>query len=76
MTAPDRKSRINRKERFARAAIGMAANHPEHITRRPSRDEWRHLATWSVQLWPHDEYTAIVAESWRQGGTPGTQDGR
>jgi hypothetical protein len=67
MSTPGRRSRLSRKERAARAAIGMPARHPELITRRPSRTEWKHLAAWSAQLWPRDEYTAIVTDAWRQG---------
>jgi hypothetical protein len=66
MTIPGRKSRISRKERAARAAIGMPARHPEQITRKPGRAEWRQLAAWLAQLWPNDEYTAIVTDTWRQ----------
>jgi hypothetical protein len=66
MTAPGRKGRISRKERIARAAIGMPARHPEFVTRSPGRAEWKHLAAWCAQLWPHDEYTAIVTDAWRQ----------
>ena len=31
------------------------------------------LGTWCAELWPNDEYTAIVAEEWRQDRPPGTQ---
>ncbi len=66
MTTPYGKGRIGRKERIARAAIGMPAHHPEHFTRKPGRAEWKHLAAWLAELWPNDEYTAIVADAWRQ----------
>jgi hypothetical protein len=66
MTTPGRKGRISRKERTARAAIGMPARHPELVTRSPGRAEWKQLAAWCAQLWPHDEYTAIVTDAWRQ----------
>ena len=72
MTAADGQRRINRKERIARTAVGMPAEHPELITRKPGRAEWELLAAWSAELWPHDEYTAILAEEWRQD-PPGTQ---
>jgi hypothetical protein len=58
--------RVGRKERIARAAIGMTANHPEQITQRPSRAEWIQLAALCAELWPNDEYTAIVAEAWHK----------
>lgn len=57
--------RISRRERAARDAIGMPARHPERVTRRPGRAEWKHLTARLAELWPHDEYTAIVAETWR-----------
>jgi hypothetical protein len=44
----------------------MPAEHPELITRRPGRAEWKQFAIWLTELWPHDEYTAIVTEVWRQ----------
>jgi hypothetical protein len=69
MTAPDGQGRISRKERIARAALGMPAEHPELITRKPDRSEWKLLATRCAELWPHDEYTAIVAETWREDGS-------
>jgi len=40
------------------------------------RAEWKLLATWCAELWPHDEYTVIVGEAWRQDGPPGTQGWR
>jgi len=63
---PGRASRISRKERIARAAIGMPARHPERVTREPGRAEWRQFAAWLAELWPDDEYTAIVTDAWRQ----------
>ncbi len=38
--------------------------------------EWKLLATWCAELWPNDEFTAIVAEAWRHDWPPGTQDWR
>jgi hypothetical protein len=69
MTAAGAQGRLSRKERIARAAVGMPAEHPELITRKPGRAEWKQLAAWLVELWPHDEYTAIVAEAWRKDGS-------
>jgi hypothetical protein len=54
----------------------MPARHPELVTRRPGRAEWQLLAAWCKELWPHDEYTAIVAETQWQDRPPGTQDWR
>ena len=69
MTTPGRSGRISRKECAARAAIGMPAGHPERLTRKPGRAEWKQLAAWLAELWPHDEYTAIVAETRREDGS-------
>jgi hypothetical protein len=66
VTAADGPGRIGRSERNARAAAGMPALHPELLARRPGRAEWQLLATWCAELWPHDEYTAIVAETRRK----------
>jgi hypothetical protein len=53
-------------EGAARAAIGMPAQHPEHITRElpDSMEAW--LAEMCASLWPDDEYTEIVADAWRE----------
>jgi hypothetical protein len=68
MTAADGQGRISRNERVARVAVGMPAEHLELITRKPSRAEWKELAAWLTELWPNDEYTAIVAEVRREDG--------
>jgi hypothetical protein len=62
MTVPFGKGRISRKERIARAAIGMPALHPEQVARKPGRAEWKQLAAWLAELWPNEEYTAIVTD--------------
>ena len=69
MTAGGGHGHISRKERIARAASGMPPEHLELITRKPSRAEWKELATWLAEMWPNDEYTAIVAEAWRKDGS-------
>jgi hypothetical protein len=69
MTAAGGQGRISRKERIARAAVGMSAGHLEMVTRKPGRAEWKLLAAWCTELWPNDEYTAIVAEAWRRDGS-------
>jgi hypothetical protein len=66
MTAADGPGRISRNERAARTAAGMPALHPELLTRKPRRAEWELLTAWCAQLWPHDEYTSIVAETGRR----------
>lgn len=66
MTSSPGPGRISRKEQVARAAIGMPPRHPEFAARKPSRAEWKHLAAWCAELWPNDEYTAIVTAAWRQ----------
>ena len=76
MTLPGGPGRISRKERIARAAADMPAGHPELVTRKPGRAEWNELAAWLLELWPHDEYTAIAAKTRRQDWPPGTQDRR
>ena len=68
MNAADGPGRISRRERLARAAVGMPDLHPELLTRKPARAEWQLLATWCAELWPQDEYTAIVAEPRRKDG--------
>jgi hypothetical protein len=75
MTATGSPGPISRKERIARATVGMPAEHPELVTRKPSRAEWEQLTARLAELWPNDEYTAIVAEE-RQDRPPGTQGWR
>ena len=76
MTAAGGQGRTSRRECIARAAVGMPAGHPELVTRRPGRAEWKDFATWLAELWPNDEYTAIVAEAWRPGRPPEAQGWR
>jgi hypothetical protein len=76
MTPHSGPGRISRKERIARAAIGMPAGHPELLTRKPGRGEWRQLTAWLAEMWPNDEFTAIVTEALRQDPPPGTQGWR
>jgi hypothetical protein len=66
MTGAGSQGGISRTERIARFAVGMAAGPPELVTRRPGRAEWKQFTTWIAELWPRDEYTAIVAEERRQ----------
>jgi hypothetical protein len=66
MTAAGGQGRTSRKERIARPAAGMPAEHPELVTREPGHAEWKLLVTWCAELWPEDEYTAIVAEARQQ----------
>lgn len=68
MTAAGDQGRISRKERIARAVVGMPAEHPELLTRKPSRNEWEQLAARCTELWPNDEYAAIIAEARRKDG--------
>ena len=76
MTAAGGQARLSRKERIARAAVGMPALHPELLTRKPGRAEWTLLAAWCAELWPNDQYTAVAAGQWRQDRPPGTQGWR
>jgi hypothetical protein len=75
MTGTGGQGRISRTERIARATVGMPAGHPELITHKPSRAEWKQLTARLAELWPNDEYTAIVAEE-RRDRPPGTQGWR
>ena len=54
------------RERAARAALGMAARHPERITSSPCRADARLLAAVMADLWPHDEYVQIVRDNRRE----------
>lgn len=55
-------------ERQVRTAIGMARKHPEWLTRElPARQE-EYLAALADQMWPDDEYAAIITELRRQEG--------
>jgi hypothetical protein len=73
MTAADGRDRISRRERIARATVGMPAGHPELVTRKPGRGEWQDLAIWLIELWPNDEYTVIVGQARRLDRPPRTQ---
>ena len=66
MTGSQAPVRASRREHLARAAIGMPARHPELIICKPSRAEWQQLAAWCAEMWPHDEYSTIVADGWHQ----------
>lgn len=68
--------RIGRRELLARIAVGMPLLHPERVTRRPGRGEWKQLARWMTEMWPCDEYIVIVAQEWRKHRPPGTQGWR
>jgi hypothetical protein len=46
MTAAGGRGQISRKERIARASAGMPVEHPELVTRKPGRAEWRLLTVW------------------------------
>jgi len=60
VTGVSRPGGLSPEERTARAVIGMPARHPELITRKPGRVEWQQLAALCSELWPYDEYMAIV----------------
>lgn len=64
MTSNHDPTQIGRTERAARAAVGMPAHHPELITSDPGRAVWRQLTTWLAQMWPDDDYIAVVADKW------------
>jgi hypothetical protein len=58
MRASGDPGRISRKERAARDALGMPAGHPEMVTRKPGRAEWKQLTARLAEMWPNDEYRA------------------
>ena len=55
------------REAAARTAIGMPARHPERITAGLRRRQEKWLAGLAAELWPADEYAAIVRDT-RPGG--------
>jgi hypothetical protein len=57
-------------ERQARTAIGMARKHPEWLTRELADRQEDYLAALAAQMWPDEEYTAIITELRRQEGQP------
>lgn len=59
----------SRAERRARLKIGMPLLHPERITRNLSAAQEELLAQLAQQMWPDDEYVAIIRE-------PGTEPGQ
>jgi hypothetical protein len=66
VSGSQRPIRISRKETVARTAVGMPSRHPELVARQPRQGEWELLATWLAELWPNDEYIAIVTDAWHQ----------
>ena len=62
MTASGDPGRISHKEGAARDALGMPAGHPELVTCKPGRAEWKQLTAWLAEMWPNDEYRAIVTD--------------
>lgn len=71
MTGRGGRGRISSGESIARAALGMPVEHPELLTRKPGRAEWGQFTTWLAEMWPNDEYAAIVIETLRQDPPPG-----
>lgn len=53
-----RRRRQAAAEAEARAARGMARDHPESFIRSLPRRQEQHLAALAAELWPHDEYEA------------------
>jgi hypothetical protein len=69
---PRRRIVVTRRERAARAAIGMPPQHPERIARELRRGDEAWLARVCEELWPGDEYAEIAAgTSWLQGNGAG-----
>ena len=76
MTLPGNPPWSSRRELLARAAVSMPAFHPERVTRRPGRGEWKHMARWLTEMWPGDEYILVIAEELRRQRAPGTHGWR
>ncbi|MGH3299146.1 MAG: hypothetical protein ACRDP7_45890 [Trebonia sp.] len=55
-------------EQQVRTAMGMARKHPEWLTRELRAHQENYLAALADQLWPDEEYTAIITELRRQEG--------
>jgi hypothetical protein len=55
-----------RRERAARAAIGMPAHHPERLTAELPQAQEHWLAGLAERLWPAGEYTHIVTDTRRE----------
>ena len=64
MTGNHGPTHIGRAERVARAAVGMPAEHPELITRKPGCAEWQQLSIWLAEMWPDYDYIAVIADKW------------
>ena len=64
MTGNHPPTHIRRAQRVARAPVSMPAEHPELITSKPGRAEWKQFTRWLAEMWPHDDYTAVVADEW------------
>jgi hypothetical protein len=56
----------DKAERDARMLIGMPIRHPERITADLPAGQDEQLAALADELWPDDEYTAIITELWRK----------
>lgn len=54
----------DKSEQRVRAQLGMPALHPERIARHLQRDQEEWLDAMAAREWPHDEYTAIIADPW------------
>ena len=55
-----------RRERAARAAIGMPAHHPERLTAELPKAHQEWLAALAERLWSAGEYTHIVTDTRRE----------
>jgi len=57
------------QEQEARAVFGMAAAHPESLTRELPAAQEEELAGLAAQLWPGEEWAEIIIEVRRAEGT-------
>ena len=55
----------NQVERQMREAMGVPLRHPERVARDLPGDQEEQLAALAEELWPHDEYAAIVTNPWQ-----------
>ena len=60
----------DQQERGMREMLGMPGLHPELLTRELPAGQEEDLAALADELWPDDEWTAIVIEARRAEGQP------
>ena len=58
----------DRSERETRDVLGMAAGHPESLTRELPAGQEEELAALAARLWPGDEWAGIITDVRRAEG--------